>query len=1150
VGETRTVTATVLVAIGTGERTEGAGDAGRVLARADDRLVLMFDSVGSAVVAARRLADQGAVVGVAVGELTTDDHGGAGPARATAEALARRAQDAGPGHIVATATLEALAPPSDGPGGVRWVARGPLVVDGVDGTHSVDCVEAQPVAPTNDTFAVPLPTVLGLEAEFPFVGRDEAWVPLVDAWSKASSGGRRAVLAGGEAGSGKTRLVTELSCWVHERGGAVMYGACSEQSTVPYEPFAMAVDQLTGSLDATDRARLLRGQADELARIVPRLADEADRRATTDARSSDPDAERFRLFSAITTMLATLSNEQPLLLVLDDLHWAHRPTIELLDHLMRSPGLGRACFVATHRSTPSEVGGDFKAALPDLRRHAGVTRVTLRGFDRDGVRRFVTAAAGHEPAAGLEPMVDVLVRETEGNAFLLGELWRHLVDTGQLVQVGGRWHAARPLGEVSSPESVRDVVAARLDRLPRETRQLLHVAAVFGTSFPIAVIAEAAGHDVRQVMALLDPALRAHIVQEGRPGEQRFIHALVRRAVVDGLAAGERRAHHVDIAHALERLAGDRAAADVAHHMLEAVPVVEPGRAVEAGRRAARAARRAVAYDDAARLIEAVLPLVPRDRQRGELLLELADARMRAGDVAAAQDRCLEATELARELDEPTLVVRAALAFDDANWRAALHGGVAEELLRAALPLATDPAVAVRVQAGLGRALALSGRGEEAEALGEATIAMAREVGDAPALRVAYAAALFTPWTPANLDRQRDIARELIEHARVEDDSEWELGGINKLLFGSITVGDLDEARLLAARHQALSARVGQPLFRVLNLQGHALLALGEGRFAEAESLAEEADIFARFLSGNDAAGGYGVQVFSIRREQGRLDEARPLVEAVARFDQAGSTWRPALAVLYAELGWHDDAARELAFLAADGFAAVPRDSLWWGSLSYLADACVALGDREVAAAVYRELAPARGLVVQVGNLLAAYGAVDRYLGALSALLGRDRDAESHFESALRIDRRAGMPVWLARTQVAYGRFLAGRARPRDLERAAAMLRAGYDTARSCGMTRVAEEAAGLVKQISSAEEVGSAASRVGVTHLVAALTPRELAVLPLLAEGRTNREIGERLHISQHTAANHVRSILLKTGCANRTEAAAWALRQGLAGD
>ena len=275
------------------------------------------------------------------------------------------------------------------------------------------------------------------------------------------------------------------------------------------------------------------------------------------------------------------------------------------------------------------------------------------------------------------------------------------------------------------------------------------------------------------------------------------------------------------------------------------------------------------------------------------------------------------------------------------------------------------------------------------------------------------------------------------------------------------------------------------------------------------------------------------MQLFSIRREQGRLDEARPIVEAIARLGRAGSTWRPALAVMYAELGLHDEAVAEIDVLHADRLAAVPRDALWHGSLSYLADACAAVGHREGAAVVYDELIGWRGLVVQVGHLLAANGAVDRYLGKLAALLGHDREAEIHFEAALRLDAAAGMPVWLAHTQLDYGLALLG-AGPASW-RGPPPGRAGDGGV--LGMATVATSARSALGEQAAGQAVSG----------VAGLTERELVVLGLVAEGRSNREIGDRLHISQHTAANHVRSILMKTKCANRTEAAAWALRRSL---
>jgi DNA-binding CsgD family transcriptional regulator len=290
-------------------------------------------------------------------------------------------------------------------------------------------------------------------------------------------------------------------------------------------------------------------------------------------------------------------------------------------------------------------------------------------------------------------------------------------------------------------------------------------------------------------------------------------------------------------------------------------------------------------------------------------------------------------------------------------------------------------------------------------------------------------------------------------------------------------------------------------------------------------------------------SGAYGVQLFSLRRLQGRLEEARPTVEAVARLGEAGATWRPALAVLYAELGELDAAAALLRSLLADGLRAVTRDALWWGTLSYLADTCAAVGDGEAAAALHAEFLPCAGLVVQVGSFLAAYGAADRYLGMLAALLGRPEEAEDHFQAALALETRAEMPVWVAQTRLAYGRFLAERGGSVEGGQARELLSQAHQEAQRLGMLTVARQAAEVLdgaRPVPAAVAVGGGKGET--------LTGREVAVLRLIVDGCSNREIAGRLHISPHTAGNHVRAILTKTGCANRTEAAAWALRHGIA--
>jgi DNA-binding CsgD family transcriptional regulator len=273
--------------------------------------------------------------------------------------------------------------------------------------------------------------------------------------------------------------------------------------------------------------------------------------------------------------------------------------------------------------------------------------------------------------------------------------------------------------------------------------------------------------------------------------------------------------------------------------------------------------------------------------------------------------------------------------------------------------------------------------------------------------------------------------------------------------------------------------------------------------------------------------------MFSIRREQGRLAELEPVVRLVRAQGGRATVWRPGLAVLYAELGMRDDALAEIARLCADDFAEIPDDALRTAALTYLADACVATSDARHAVLVYDELAPFAGTVVVVAGLVACYGAMDRYLGSLAACAGGWAAAERHFAAATALNERLRMPTWLARTRHEHARMLLARSGSGDDLRGREMLAQARREAVRHGLT-------GLRAAVDSAIPGRHEERPDGLTR-------RELEVLRLVARGQSNREIGKALYISQNTAANHIRSILMKTGSANRTEAAAFAHRHHL---
>jgi DNA-binding CsgD family transcriptional regulator len=329
---------------------------------------------------------------------------------------------------------------------------------------------------------------------------------------------------------------------------------------------------------------------------------------------------------------------------------------------------------------------------------------------------------------------------------------------------------------------------------------------------------------------------------------------------------------------------------------------------------------------------------------------------------------------------------------------------------------------------------------------------------------------------------------------------------------------------------------MGQPF--VLHVAEHyaATIALCQGRLAEAEAAAQRSHEWSRLLTGRDPSGVYGIQMFSIRREQGRLVELAPVVRVLASGDRPHGAWRPGLAAMLAELGRDDDVRRDLDRIVAEGLEPL-RESLWLASLTYLSDAAAAVGHERIAGLVYPELAAYRGKNVMIGYGVACYGSADRYLGMLASTLGEWEAADLHFADALELNRAMGATTWLGHTTYEYARMLRARGGRDDRARSSELVAEAARIAESTGLPSLAARARAFEPFPAARAELHDG------------LSPREILVLRLVTQGLSNREIGRELVISEHTAANHVRSILRKTGCANRTEAASYAHRHGLAG-
>jgi DNA-binding CsgD family transcriptional regulator len=412
-------------------------------------------------------------------------------------------------------------------------------------------------------------------------------------------------------------------------------------------------------------------------------------------------------------------------------------------------------------------------------------------------------------------------------------------------------------------------------------------------------------------------------------------------------------------------------------------------------------------------------------------------------------------------------------------------------------------------------------------------IALARRLEDQAGLASVLTRSYWSRGS-SSLDEILDMLAEARTIGEELDDVEIQTEAISWTVPALVAIADLASARRQTSRLREMAQITAQPFYLHVAEHYGAAIALGDGDLEAAEEMARRSEEAGRLLTGHTATGTYGIQMFSLRREQGRLAELAPVIRVLAGGGRERGAWSPGFASLLAELGMEAEARHELDRIAGGGLEPF-RESLWLASLTYLTDASAALHHEAIAELVYAELAPLAGTNVMIGQLVASYGAADRYLGMLSATLGEWESAEEHFERALALNEAMGARTWLAHTAYAYARMLIDRGV--DDKRAGALLGRAAELASAIGLSTLSGRVAGLRREHPVPAEATAAGSA-----LPDELSAREAQVLRLVARGLSNREIGATLFISEHTAANHIRSILSKTGCANRTEAASYA--------
>jgi DNA-binding SARP family transcriptional activator len=892
-----------------------------------------------------------------------------------------------------------------------------------------------------------------------FVGRSVETAFLEERWREAAGGARRMAVVAGEAGIGKTRLVAELAAVAHAQGAVVLYGRFDEEPAAPYQAVVELLRGWAGGASLAPLGERLGARAAELGAVLPELAVAERDGGGEPLRSGEPDARRLRFFDAIAALFGEIAGPAPLLVVLDDVHWADLPTLQLVAHLVRAPAPERALFLATLR--PGEEPEQLAALLERLRRDGTLERLALEGLDAAETGALVAALGGRPSTPSF---VEALHGETEGNPFFIEEVVRHLADAD------GRLGGALALQEAGVPEGVRAITRRRLGRLGEPAREMLAVAAVIGRTFDFDVLEAVGPLAGDELVAALDEAVAARVLREDRErvGRYAFGHALMRATLYDGLSALRRARLHSRVGEALIARRGTHVG-QLAHHFALAAPVDRPERAVDFALAAGRRADRLLAWEEAAGHYGAALRALeltgePDERRRCELLLALGGSQERAG---APETRATfaAAAETARALGDAALLARAALGYAG-RW--SQLGRVEDDvaaLLQEALGALGDDASALRARLLARLALELYYAEDPGRrlALSEEAAELARRLGDPHALATCLDARHYALWRPETVHERLQVAAELRRLAKAVGDRELELEGMGWSVVDLLELGAVEAADAQIEAASRLAASLQRPLYLWWTSLFRCARAQIAGEFDAAERLAEETLAIGQRGHAENAVHVYAQAMFNIRREQGRLAEVEDAVRRFIAMYPAVPAWRCTLALLHVELGREAAAREELDAIAAQGFDRLPCDANWLIAITLLAEVCGRLGDVARAGELYPLLEPYAGRNVVVGRAATCNGSASRLLGILAAVRGDWERGERHFADALAMHAAMGARPWTARTQVAWAELRLARGARGDAAAARLLLAEAVATADTLGMVALAAHARGLV---------------------------------------------------------------------------------------
>jgi class 3 adenylate cyclase/tetratricopeptide (TPR) repeat protein len=886
-----------------------------------------------------------------------------------------------------------------------------------------------------------------------FVGRTSEIGMLLERWELVKGGQGQAVFVSGEAGIGKSRLVDALEESLHENPHELIRLQCSPyHATSAFYPIIQRLSRLAGFSAADDQTT----RAEKFSSIFERYGENPSDVGSIYAELLSLDVgDEFKpldlsaqqrkelIVRTLANRLLLAAKVAPVLLVVEDAHWIDPSTSEVLKEVVSRMHGAAILVVVTHR--PEWTAG-WAIGL------AQVTTLAIGRLTKQQIRELIESMVDNVPVQ----LADRIAERTDGVPLFVEELTRSILESGKAASLN-----------VEIPDSLQGSLMARLDRLTAAAKEVAQVASVIGREFDRGLLSKVAGLDDEALDGALHQLMSTQLVVVGGVVRDALIfrHALIQDTAYQSLLSRRRRYYHEAIARALIDAYPDLVITQpelIAQHYVKAqkIELAFPYW-MKAGERALGRSANYEAVDHFQNALAMAEDLPGRARQKEvlEASLKLGEALGAAGRISDAVAKYRLTAQLAREAGDTEAFIRSALGFDVAQFLSAKPLVDSIQLLTEAMGKieSNDQRSRCQLLSRLARAHSLVGDSENGTKCHTEGVNLARRLGDKNSLFEFSVLSFLTPTTVKSVTESNARTARIDELKRLSadiDDDDARGRALSLDVYVSTELGNRARANRAVEGLEELGTLRQRLHILWLARMAQAMMAILDGRFTAAEALAGEALHLGRQTHGTQVEGLYGMQMFTIRREQSRLSEVAPVIKHFIEENPDESTWLPGFALVAVDLGYRDAAQRRLSELARTGFA-MPLDARRSASLSFISEVAVSLGDTVAAQTIYDLMLVYKDMTITAGVATVCFGAASRYLGMLSVALGDFKKAAKHFEHALEMNAASGSRPWLAHTQAEYASLLLKIGGEKALGRASSLSEQAWAIATELDMIRL-----------------------------------------------------------------------------------------------